>query len=252
MQSSYSLVKRNYVLDGEKKTITTEYEVPNIMEISEDKLSEDEKERKKYISSYENIGRGIIEDAKSKSEAIKIAALEKAQEIEKEAYNKGYEQGKNNGYEDGKNEAIQEILPQAKEEAEKIKNEALTILKNAQEDYDKYMDDKSREIIELSFNIARKILKREVLKDEGIISMIEEAFEQAKGENNIVIRCNIKHCEELKENVEKWKKKYNISGEIFIMEDDNLEPGNAWVEKACGKIHVGIDIGFEKLEKAIF
>ena len=46
----------------------------------------------------------------------------------------------------------------------------------AQEDYNSYMDDKSIEIIKLSFNIAQKILKREVLKDEGIdIELINSA-----------------------------------------------------------------------------
>ncbi len=251
MQSSYSVVKRNYVRDGNEKVISTEYNTPDIMSMDDSDLSQVEIERKNYISSYENIGKNIIADAKRECEKLKIQAMKNAEIIEKEAYKKGYEQGQANGYEDGKKEAIDSILPQAQVEAENIRNEALQILMNAQSDYNSYMDDRSIEIVRLSFNIAEKILKREVLKDEGIDSIIEDAFEQYKGSENCVIRCNEAHTEELKSKLENWKKKYDISGEIFIMSDNKLEPGNAWIEKSSGKMEVGIDIGLEKLEKAI-
>ena len=252
MQSSYSVVKRNYVRDGEEKVISTQYDTPDIMSIDDSELSQAELERKNYISSYENIGRNIIADAKRECERLKIQAMKNADLIEEEAYRKGYEQGQVNGYEDGKKEAIDSILPQAQMEAENIRNEALQILMNAQSDYNSYMDDKSIEIIKLSFNIAKKILKREVLRDDGIDNIIEDAFEQYKGSENCIIRCHETHAEELKSKVENWKKKYDISGEIFVMVDSKLEPGNIWVEKSSGKMEVGIDIGLEKLEKAIF
>lgn len=252
MQSSYSVVKRNYVLDGNEKVISTQYDTPDIMSMDDNELSQSELERKNYISSYENIGKNIIAQAKRECEKLKIEAMQNAEIIEEEAYKKGYEQGQLNGYEDGKKEAVESIIPQAQMEAENIRNEALQILMKAQEDYNSYMDDKSIEIIKLSFNIAKKILKREVLKDEGIDSIIEDAFEQYKGSENCVIRCNESHVEELKANIENWKKKYDISGEIFIMADNKLEPGNAWIEKSSGKMEIGIDIGLEKLEQAIF
>lgn len=253
MQSSYSLVKKNYVLDGTKKTITTDYKIEDIMMNSDsDNVTQLEIERRNYISSYESIAKSIVEDAKRESENLRLAALDKVQEIEKEAYEKGYMQGKSNGYEDGKNEAIASILPAAKKEASDLRDEAINILMKAKEDYNDYMKEKSEEIIKLSFNIAEKILKHEVLKDEGIDSMIEEAFEQSKGEDNFVIRCNSKHIDELKVKIVQWKKKYNISGEIFVIEDNKLDPGNAWIEKPSGKIEIGIEIGLEKLEKAIF
>lgn len=252
MQSSYSVVKRNYVRGGSEKVISTEYNVPDVMSISEENLTQMELEKKNYISSYENIGKNIIEDAKRQAEKFRMEAIQKAEIIEEEAYKKGYEQGVANGYEDGKKEAIESTLPVAQKEAEDIKDEALHILLNAQADYEKYMDAKNTEIIKLSFNIANKILKREVLKDEGIDSIIEDAFEQYKGSANCVVRCNEMHTAELREKIENWKKKYDISGEIFIIEDNKVEPGNAWIEKSSGKMEVGIDIGMKKLEETIF
>ncbi|MCR4944384.1 MAG: flagellar biosynthesis protein [Clostridium sp.] len=252
MQSSYSLVKKNYVLDGNEKTITTEYTVPNIMELSEDRLSKDDLEKRRYLSSYENIGKNIIADAQKESERIKLEALKNAEKVEKSAYEKGYSQGVKNGYEDGKNEAIQSVIPKAEAEAKNIKNKALAMLTNAEADYEKYMQDKSDEIINLAFNIARKILNREVLKDDGVNSMIEEAFQQSRGESNFVIMCNEVHIDSIKTRIEGWKKKYGILGEIFVIEDNDLEPGNICVEKPSGKVEVGIDIGLAKLEEAIF
>ena len=146
MQSSYSVVKRNYVLDGNEKVISTQYDTPDIMSMDDNELSQSELERKNYISSYENIGKNIIAQAKRECEKLKIEAMQNAEIIEEEAYKKGYEQGQLNGYEDGKKEAVESILPQAQMEAENIRNEALQILMKAQEDYNSYMDDKSIEI----------------------------------------------------------------------------------------------------------
>ena len=45
---------------------------------------------------------------------------------------------------------------------------------------------------------------------------------------------------------------YAIKGEIFILEDELMEPGNAIIDKGTGKAVIGIDVALEKLENALF
>ncbi|WP_310936596.1 FliH/SctL family protein [Clostridium sp. SHJSY1] len=239
-------MKKNQVLSGESRVISTEYD---IRKKEESNVTDQDKQR--YISSYENIAKSIVEEARRNGEKIRYQAIKEAEILEKEAYERGYEQGLNNGYEDGKKEAIESIIPQAQEEAEEMKARAHNILQGATQDYNDYMENKKADIIQLAMAISEKILKREVLMGDGINEIIEEAFEMAKGEENIIIRCNGEHEENIKEKIVLWKTTYNISGEIFVLTSDEIEPGNAIIEKSTGKIEIGIDFGLESIKKAI-
>lgn len=246
MQSSYNLVKRGQVLEGEEKKISTEYVPPK--HVTEN--TEISCDPEIYIGSYENIAKNIIADARRESERIRSAAIEEARTIEKEAYEQGYRQGQSNGYEDGKNEAIESVLPQATSEANRIKDEAMATLLKATEMYNGYLEEKQQDIIKLSITIAEKILRREVSIDTGINDMIEDAFTQVKGEESVVIRCNQIYVEEIKNKINYWKQTYNISKEIFVFDED-LEYGNVIIEKSTGKIEMSIENGLENIEKAI-
>jgi len=81
--------------------------------------------------------------------------------------------------------------------------------------------------------------------------MIEEAFKISKGEDNIILKANSVHGEELKSEVERWKMSYGIKNDVFVITDDFMEPGNAILEKPSGIVKVGIDIGMEQIRKAM-
>jgi flagellar assembly protein FliH len=246
MQSSYNLVKRDQVLSGESKVISTEY-----VSGKKDLEDNEQQERQKYLTGYENIAKSIIEEARRTSDSIRSEAIREAENLEKEAYVKAYEQGLNNGYEDGKREAIESIIPVAQEEANAMKERATEILLGATADYNSYMESKKDDIINLAMSIAEKILRREVLENQGINEIIEEAFGLAKGEENVIIKCNKEHEDNIREKIELWKTTYNISGEIFMLFNDEISPGNAIIEKSTGKIEIGIDFGLESVKKAI-
>lgn len=252
MQSSYNLIKENRVLSGETKKIKTEYISKKLEEISDEtNESITIEEAQKYISSYEKIGQGIIEEAKRKREQYMLESIERANELEKDAYEKGYKQGLLNGHEDGKKAAFEKHIPEAKKEAEEIIKNATKSLKFASEDYNKYLEEKKKDILNLVLEVSRKVLNREILEKPSINSLIEQALYLSKGAENVIVKCNSIHISELKSNIEIWKPSYNIVGEIFLLPDDNMKPGNAIIEKDSGIIEVGIEIGMEKIKNAL-
>lgn len=257
MHSSYNLIKENAVLSKDTKVIKTEFK----MDIQAHELQDNNdqetpqgityEEAQTFIKNYEKIGKNIIEDAKLQKNKIIIEATEKSAIIEREAYEKGYAQGMENGQEDGKKQAFDIVIPEATKKAEEMIARAESTLKSALADYAAYMESKKSEIIELSITIAQQILKREILNKSGLNSLVDEAIKLSKNSENIVVKCNSKHISDLQKEIPVWKSVNNIKGEIFILADDNMECGNAVIEKETGKIEVGIDIGLEKIKQAI-
>lgn len=249
MQLSYNLIKNKSALKSSQKTIATNY-ISRIeaKDIEKEKLDVEQEIRK----SYEVLGSNIIKKAKSEAEDIVMRARVISAEIEKKAYDEGYNQGKSNGFEDGYKEALVKVKSDTNEKVKVRIDEAEEILKSANKEYLEYLNIKEEEIINLAFKIASIIAKKELQKDDGIIPLIEDILEESKAEENIIIRCNTKHLKAIEDKIEYYKKAYAIKGDIFILEDTLMELGNAIIEKNTGKAVVGLDVALEKLETALF
>ncbi|MBN1044511.1 MULTISPECIES: FliH/SctL family protein [Clostridium] len=255
MQSSYSIIKKNCALDAEKKKISTEYVSKkieldeNFEEVQEEVYSKEEVDA--LIAKYEEIGKRIIQDANNEKQGIILRGTMQAQNLEKEAYEKGYEEGLQNGYDDGYKKAYDENIDLAKAKSQEIIDKAEDVLRSANENYAKYLEDKKSDILKLSLEIAKNILRKELGHEDSMNLLVEEAIQLSKDEENLIIKCNSLHAEELKSQVNRWKISYSIKDEIFILNDDFIEPGNAIIEKPNGKVIVGFDIGMEAIKKEI-
>lgn len=255
MQLSYNLIRNSSALKSSKKIIETSYiskeeaeaEI-EAEEVENEKISIEQEIRK----SYEALGANIIKKAKAEAEEMIIKAREVVSDIEKKAYEEGYNQGKSNGFEDGYNEGLEKVKLETEEEVKSNIEKSEEILKEANREYREYLLNKEKEIIKLAFNMASIIAKNKLEISEGMLPLIENILEEAKGEENIIIKCNSIHIESIKEKIDYYKKAYALKGEIFILEDTLMKPGNAIVEKGTGKAVVGLDVALEKLEDSLF
>lgn len=257
MQSSYNIIKSNFTKESERKVISTEYTVKNF--IPEEIDSENEEivpekpqiDPEEVLKKYEDIGKRIIEDAQKEKEAITLKAQLNADKSEKEAYEKGYNQGIQNGYDDGYKKAYEETIENAKIEAKDIIDRAEKLLNSARENYSEYLEHKKIEVIKLALEIASSITKEKLSKEDSMNLLIEDAFKLSKGEESIILKANSFYYEELKDKAAKWKVEYSIKSDIFVLADDNIEKGNAILQKPSGIVKVGIDIGMEQIKKAL-
>lgn len=253
MQLSYNLIKNKSEDIVEKKEIKTNY------------ISRTEKEEKIEVEtkaadydikkSYEKLGANIIRKAKSEAESLIMESRRLSFEIEKDAYEKGHAKGSENGYEDGfkkgYEEAVESVNRETEEAVKKYIDDANEVLLKASEDYKNYLEAKEKDIIALALNIAKIIANKEVTLPEGLHPLIEEVLNESKGEENLIIRCNPDHVESINNKKEYYKNAYGIKGDIFLLEDPLMEPGNAILEKTTGKSVIGIDIAIEKLEEGL-
>lgn len=256
MQSSYSVIKSDFATQGTEKKITTSFKKERAL--NQDKVSmggspkEVIENYEELIKNYEGIASSILKNARAEAENIKLSALERISEEEKRRYEIAYEDGRRNGYEDGMAEAIDRVLPEARREADEIIVMAESVLKYANSQFDEYVEKKRGEIISLAFTIAHHILNKEVVEDENLTLFIEQVLEGSKGEENIIIKCNPAHEDEVSGKIASFKIKYAIRGEIFILPDNNIPLGNVVVEKNSGIIEAGIDVALNIIKEEMF
>ena len=262
MQSSYSLIKKGFSKEGDSRVISTKYDInqQEVEEIEEEVekpeevevIKEPEIDPEEVLRRYEDIGQRIIQDAKREKQIITLRAQMDANVAEKQAYEKGHEQGLQNGYDDGYKKAYDETIESAKAEAAEIVRKAELLLKSAHENYCEYLENKKVEVVKLAVQIAESIAKKVLSDEDSMNSIIEEAFKISKGEDNVILKVNSIHVEEIKSQIERWKISYGIKNEIFVLNDDFMEPGNAILEKPSGVVKVGVEIGMEQIRKALF
>lgn len=247
MLSSYRVIKNNSVIEEGKKQINTEYTTEKNKELGE-------KNAKDFIESYEVLARTMLENARRQSDKILAAAYAEAQNIEQEAYRKGYEEGKKAGYETGvakANEYYEEMKSRAEYEAKTLGENAEVLLYGARQEYFRYMEEKQGEIKELILYILECILKKEIDCKDGISSMILDAIEIAQKSKTLIVKCNNSYTEDIKVKLEAWKNQSVFRGEIFVITDDNLEEGTAEIQRENGKIIVSVSEALQKVREII-
>lgn len=259
MQLSYNLIKGNNSLNFSKKEIEVNYKNIEVdykvkAEAKDEEVATEEMKTSiedEIKRNYKALGEVIVNRSKQKAEELIEIAKEKAIVLEKEAYEKGYNQGKSNGYEDGYNEGLNKAFEDCKIEIENNILKSQEILEKANSDYLNYLKEKEKDILKLSIKLASIIAKDKLSEEEGLNPLIEDVLNESKSEENIIIKCNTKHIKAIEEKVEYYKKAYSIKGEIFVLEDLLMEEGNAVIEKNTGKVIVGLDIALKNIEKAL-
>ncbi|KEI16189.1 FliH/SctL family protein [Clostridium haemolyticum] len=261
MPSLCNVIKNKSVVSNGLKEITTEYHIEHIEDQKtqeEEKKELGKKDAKDFIENYEVLARTMIENARKQSDSIVASAYDEIRKKEEEAYNKGYEEGKSDGYSDGYSEGkkqadeyYDDIKNKANEEIEILNKNAEELLFKAKTEYVKYLKDKQQEIKELIVSITKSVLKSEIKNSDSINSMILDALESAKDSKSIIVKCNNKYVDSIKESIDKWKVQIVFRGDIFVVPDDNLEEGKAIIQKENGKIVVDINVALEKISQIV-
>lgn len=162
---------------------------------------------------------------------------EKTNNLEKEAYEKGFSQGEKAGMELGEKrfESILKSFAEALEGVKKIKEE---VYQNSEQ-----------EMIKLVVTIARKIIHREVSTDRTIIlDLIKAALAYVADHEEIKVRFNPSDLELASQYRKDW-----LAGmeKVRFESDATIPRGDAVVESNCGIIECGIEKHLQEVEEAL-
>jgi flagellar biosynthesis/type III secretory pathway protein FliH len=163
----------------------------------------------------------------------------KVSEIEREAFEKGFAEGQRAGSELGEKTAEGLIKQYA------ASLEALNRLRT------ELFATSEREVIRLSLEIARKIIKREVAIDEELIhALVKVALDRVADQALITVRVNPKdhHAMERHRTAEAG----SLSESVKLVEDPLIARGGCIIETESGTIDARIEEQLREIEKGFF
>ncbi len=160
-------------------------------------------------------------------------AQEEAENIKKSAFEEGYRKG----------------IEQAEVDLEKFRNE-LTSFMNAPKDVFEYI---APDILEISVDIAKKIIKKEVESDPQVLmnTIIDVLKTVSKSEPKINIRVKPQAVQFIKDTLPNITYQYGIDAKVNIIADPSVEEGGCIFQTNNGIVDASVDTQLEIIKKAI-
>ena len=252
-------------IEENNKNIKKEFEtLDEIQEKSEELFFEHEEkmeyETEETESETERL-ENIIENKRVELENIQVEAVKTIKDAEKKAKeilenaindaNSEVNDIKANAWEEGFNRGKQEAMQRMEEDVDAVLISANKVLTESSIKAREIFQDNKSEIIKLSFEIAKKIIKKEVSDKEVLFENLVEAMKKAQSNKELKIFVNWEQLSFGKEIKDILKNNFQGIETIDIIEDRTVEPGGCIIETKLGKIDATIknqlDIVFNAL-----
>jgi flagellar assembly protein FliH len=183
---------------------------------------------------------GNTDGDKEETEDGLLGMQENISSIEQEAYEKSFAQGEKDGYELGEKKAIKVL-----ENIENLFNEMVSLKHDVLRQYEK-------EIIDLIFAVAEKIVNHEVRSSESVIkNAIFEALELAVEKSKVVFNVNpddYDYVEKLRPELFNQNKGLKS---IVVTSDPGVSRGGCYLETPYGNIDATIESKLEKIYQCL-
>ena len=160
-------------------------------------------------------------------------AMEESENIKKSAFEEGYRLG----------------LENAKTDVENFKNEFQKFM-SARKDVFEYI---APDILEISVNIAKKIIKKELNTDPQVLinTIIDVLKTVAKSESKVTIKVNPQSVQFIKDTIPNIAYEYGIEAKVNILADPSIENGGCIFQTNNGIVDASIDTQLEIIKKAL-
>lgn len=253
IKSDYVKIKGRISLNnfnlGDKHNSATEEEIENDNEQKFDfsKIEEEINQKMAEAQKHDE----ILALANQESERILSECNDKVLDIEKKAYNEGYEQGVKNGYEDGYKESYEDNIEKARHESSEIIEKANKIIFEANKEIASYIKDNKKNILAISVCIAEKVLRKHFEDETSMDTLLLDIIKEYELKENFIVKVNPIYKESLDKQIIELKENKSINNDVFIVSDDSIEKGNAVIENVRGRLIVGIDDVIEKIKEEL-
>jgi flagellar assembly protein FliH len=180
----------------------------------------------------------ILETARREAQKVLAGADDRAAEIERAAYDKGYEEGVSAGRAAGEQQAAEMI------------QQVTTIVDRATELHDLMLREAEAEMVALCLEIARKVIHAELRTNPDVVkSVLEDAVEKINGSPRVTIKVNPAQLETVRAH---WARAFGPNyreKEWTIEGDGSVEPGGCVLDTKYGSIDARIGTQFSELQK---
>lgn len=243
MISLSSIVKAKQLTDVPPKPVEISMAAPEIgiAEIERTSIGEINEKKETILKQAIRKAKHIENEAKLRADALVESAMKSSREIMNDAEKKGYEEGYLRGLVDGANAseaAAEEGLIELRRLIELFGSEQRAVLERNEKD-----------LIEIAFELAKKIMKQHVQADENAVQkMLEEIIMENEGSYKIYFS---EYQKTLDIHIDKAiaKKLRNLTKDaklVLIKEEDLIMS-----ENEGGIVDMSVPVQLEQLKKAV-
>ncbi|MFZ5650290.1 MAG: FliH/SctL family protein [Bacillota bacterium] len=197
----------------------------------------------------------IIGEAGERAEKIIADAKSLALQIEKEATDRmeaesaiAMHQAREQGFAEGRKEA----LARAAAEASAIREQARSVLRQAEEIRRQTLESLQPEIVRLAVEISEKLLVAHLdLNTQTVADIAGEAISMLHNREQVVLFVNPGHYEMIQGRREDLLKLLSPKGELHIISDPEIAPGGCVAETEHGRVDARLEKRWESLLNAL-
>ncbi|MCL6611801.1 MAG: flagellar biosynthesis protein [Peptococcaceae bacterium] len=196
----------------------------------------------RIVAEAEEKARTIISDAREAArvleERIIQEALEEAEKIKERAREEAFEQGK------------KEALAKAAADASSIRDQARSVLRQAEEIRRQTLESVEADIVRLAIEIAEKVLAVKLkLHPQVVVDVAKEAINMLHDRDQVVLYVNPAEAELYESKREELMKHLSPRGELHIIADHGVGPGGCVAETEFGRVDARLGTRWEALLK---
>jgi type III secretion protein L len=207
------------VIKGKDKSSSTVRE-----DLSRDSIEQDGVIRGEVYSASAK-ARELLQKAQQEAEAIIRKAEETAEKQRQNGYDTGYQEG----------------LAQTTELLVKARQEQEQFVKNA-----------NRDLMDLAFKIAEKIIGKQLEIDpDTILEIVKQAMQTVRQTKQLTIRVHPEDAKRLKANEEELQEALGRQRIFDIVEDKKIQQGGCIIESEIGTVQAQLSTQLERLKKIL-
>ncbi len=188
----------------------------------------------------ENEAKRIVDEAQAKADSIEAGVNQKMEQIENEAFDKGYREGHEKGYQGGQ------------EEVKRLVDRLHLILTKAIDKRNEIIAESETQLINLVLLISKKVIK--VISENQknvVINNVIQALRKLKSRGDVVIRVNLSDLELATEHTKDFLKMVENVKSVTIMEDSSVDKGGCIIETDFGQIDARVSSQLHEIEEKI-
>jgi flagellar assembly protein FliH len=182
----------------------------------------------------------IVEDAQKKAEEIEAGVNQKMEQIENQAFEKGYREGHEKGYSGGQ------------EEVARLVERLHLIMTKAIEKRNEIIEESETQLINLVLLISKKVIK--VISENQknvVINNVIQALRKLKSRGDVVIRVNLSDLELTTEHTKDFLKMVENVKSVTVLEDSSVDKGGCVIETDFGQIDARVSSQLHEIEEKI-
>ena len=193
------------------------------------------------MHDIENAARAILLRARGRAELVLAEAQSEADKLKNEAHEKGFAEGRAaglaQGNEDGKNSGHEAALAENRDAMQKLiatLTGAVNALETSRDDLE---NNALREVVELSFAVARRVTKRQAAIDPRVMcENLRSAMALAVHAADMRIAVNPAQIQTLKSVLPELQLSWPALKHVELLTDDAIEPGGVRLFSRQGQV----------------